>query len=265
MATSDLFIGYVRNVRASATAASVLAQRLAHAAPEDLTADERKALTRVRVCAQEVMDTRSERDRLAQPRLRPRLDAFIASWTAMDDALGATARIPRRVSPIGARAQALRGSLFPGGAGFVHWRATHAWAEGHRRVQRIADEELTTELIEVIGRAFLDAARLATDELADAIGTGKKPLETADARGLADALGRFSRAVGAYARLLVAHCDTDDDASMARLRAAVAPIDLHRARRRSSVTDVPDAPVELASSQPRSMPLAAPTTRDLMS
>jgi hypothetical protein len=63
---------------------------------------------------------------------------------------------------------------------------------------------------------------------------------------LAEALGRFSRGIGAYCRLVIAETDEDDEKSIAPFMSAMAPIDAHRGSSRGGTgedgVDVPSSP-----------------------
>ncbi len=252
MTTIDVqFSEYVRNVRSGALQASVLATRLQKAAPIDITNDEKKALKVVVLRAGEVSLVQSARDRLAPGKVRPVLLEYTSDWSAFLDALLAKARVPAHVSDGGARAREIATSLFPDGITFTQLDAESAWSEGNRRLERIAQEKLGDTIDELIGADFLKAAEKGTSALADAIGTGEADQATPSTTALIESLARFGKAVGAYGRLLAAHTDEDDPASVQRFLHAVAPIDAHRANMRSGpsapapadVPVVPDAPV----------------------
>ncbi len=229
-------------LRIGAQYAKPLARLLVNAAPSDLDADEKKAIKVVERIAAEVQEIFAERDRQSLARIRPERDAFVNQWTATVDALRAKARLPAEVGDTGPRARAVLDSLFGDGAAFVRLDAYAAWFEGQRRLDRIRDEDLGAEIDRLIGAEMLSAARGATTNLGNVIGVGRTPRDAPTSASMAEMLTRFSRAVGAYTRLLAARVDEDDARSIERFRRAVTPIDEYRAMRgRDS-----DAPLEPA-------------------
>jgi hypothetical protein len=221
---------YVRPARASVRSAAVLAARLAKAAPADVTDDERAALDAVVARAEEVRAAHSERDRLRPVKTRPLLDAHNEAWTATYDALGALMRC--RGSERGRRAGALRAVLFPDGIAFLRLSASSVWSESRRHLRRIEDESLGVELDALIGPEFLAQAKACTERLADAVGVSRGAPAVPNPSAITDALARFGRAVGAYARMMAAKVDETDERSAHRFLSALAPIDEHRAHAR---------------------------------
>lgn len=228
------FGDYVGGVRATSQTAAVLAARLEKAAPTDITTEEKNALRQVLATAREVHRVQSDRDRLAPAKLRPVLDDFVNDWSALADALVAHGRLSSSVSEEAPLAATLARSLFPDGVAFTQLPADRAWSEADRRLSRIETEELADDLERLIGAQFVEAVKQSTGRLANAIGTGPDAQPVASTTALAEALVKFGRAVGAYGRILAAHCDEEDDEAVARFLRAVAPIDQHRATMRPS-------------------------------
>ncbi len=250
MATEVEFADYVRGVRASGPSVAVLDARLEKAQPPDITTAEKKALKLVHDRAADVAAVQAARDRLAPGRLRPVLLSFLNDWTGLYDALSAKVRLPRTISDVGDRAETMRASLFPDGVSFTLLDAESAWSEGSRRLQRIDDEDLQSELVALVGKEFVMAVRSGTDALGAAIGTNDGGTEAPSSSALQEAIARFGKAVGNYGRVLAASCDEDDEESVQRFLKAVGPMDVHRAGMRSGASDHAD---------PTPAPVPAPT------
>ena len=230
MFTIDVqFHDYVRPIRSSATNATALNQRLHNQAPPDIKPDEREALAAVDAAAEEVRLVQAERDKLAPAQLRPVLTPFVSDWSALYGALLAKARVSPLVSDVGARAGVVAGSLFPDGVAFVQLPARGAWSEAFRRLERIDNEKMKKEIDELVGKEFLVGVERTTQALADALGMGEEPKVGSSSAALQDALNAFGRSVGAYGRVLAAHCDDSDPVSVERFLKAVKPMDEHRA------------------------------------
>jgi len=240
------FENYVGPVRANAQSALVLARRLEKAAPEDLTAHERRALSRVSEAAEAVQEIQSARERFAPIKLRPLLAALASDWAALEGALAAAARLAPELGDLGARAGRVLATLLPDGTSFTQRAAPAAWSEANRRLDRLREEDLDDEVVALVGRPFLDAVKRSTARLGDAIGVGRVPAPVASPTALAEALLEFGAAVGAYGRVLAgAVSDEKDDGQTRRFLAAVAPVDQHRAENRPSAP--PEADTEPAA------------------
>jgi hypothetical protein len=231
MMTEIPFHDYIRPVRASARTAAALAARLETAAPADLNAEQRKALRQVSLAAVDVLEVQSERDHLAPAKTRPILSKFTNDWSALYETLSGTSRLGD--DDRGARAVRVLASLFPDGVLFTQLPADQAWSEGKRRVMRLEAGDLGAEVEALVGQPFIAAVKKSTATLAAAIGIGKQARPVASTTALSQALLKFGRAVAKYCRTLVSAIDEDDDRSVARFLAAVAPIDVHRAAMRS--------------------------------
>lgn len=223
--------------RVGAQYAVPVARVMRNAMPRDATPEEESAMVQVEDVAQHVKVVYAERDRVSPSRTRARLGSFANAWSAIHEQLTAKGRLPEELGDIGPRALALNAAYFAEGVGFVKHDAYAAWFEGHRRIERLEGEGTMGELEALVGPEAIAYARKATDELGDAFGAGSTAIDVPSSTALADVLNKFSRAVGAYARLLMARVDEDDPASIERFRRAMQPIDDFRAMR-----DAKDAP-----------------------
>lgn len=248
--------------RASAQYAKPVARMLRNAAPPDITVEEKKALRTVEDLAEQVQDVLAERDRFSGARVRPYRDAFIKYWGALHDLLVARARLGADFGDEGVRSQALLDSYFAEGVAFLQLDAYAAWFEAQRRLDRMSEEEQLGELEAVAGPAMVQAIKKGTSALADAIGVGKVARnEVPSATAVQETMAKFSRAVGAYARLLAAKVDEENPASIERFRRAVAPIDEYRSMRGRGGSDEAEPgepePAEPQPSEPSIEPAPA--------
>jgi hypothetical protein len=242
------FSSYAGPVRATSRSTVVLAARLQNAAPDDLTDGQREALIELRARAHEVQAVQSERDRQAPAKTRVVREAVGSAWHAVHDGLSAASRLTgteRSNLAIG-----VLDSLFPFGVGFTQLDSEGCWSESERHIDRIDAEGFAATIDGLLGPEFLVAVRARHADLGDAIGVGTTPRATPSSTALVVALGKFGRAVGRYARLMMAAVDEGDEASCRRFLRAMAPIDVHRANARSANgggEPEPSEPVEPAA------------------
>ncbi len=226
---------YAGNFRIGAESALPVARRLDKAVPEDATPLQRRYCGELLEAAQLVQKTKSDRDRLAPEKIRPIKQVFQNDWGAFHGTLEGTRRL--RVGTRGARAGKLSDALLPDGLAFAVLEADEAWSEAERLLGRIEDEELESEIVEVIGAEFLTAIKKSTRELGEAIGVGRTYHEVPSSTGLQAALSELGRCIGRYVRTLLADVDERDPASVERFLRAVAPLDRYRAARSGGVSE----------------------------
>jgi hypothetical protein len=246
------FTPYVRPTRFGAAAGVVLAGRMIKAAPRDLTPSAKVALKRVRECAVRVQTVGKERDRLRPESMRP-LDAkFDGSWGALQARIEAWTRADL---PQGKEAQSLLTKLSLDSLAFLALDYESEWVESAKRLERI-DEEGYTRLVEKLaGAEFLSAVRQAHDALGEGLGIGKNAREIASSTELSEALRKLSLAIANYGLKLSAEVDVDDEDSVKRFLAAMAPLDAYRADARVTrdgepVEPQPEGPQPVTPSDP---------------
>jgi hypothetical protein len=201
---------------------------LIHAAPADISSEERVRLMAANAAADAIGDVLYDRDRVSSARIRQPLSSFTTSMGALHDVLVATSTLSGAESERAARAKEVLGTFFADGVAFTKLEAPAAWYEGERRMQQIEKHGLTEEIIAITGPGFLPAARKATTDLGEAIGVGSTPRDQPASRALQQKLAKFSRKVSAYVRLLAAAVDEESEDSVQRFLKAVAPIDEYR-------------------------------------
>ena len=236
--------------RAGAQYAKPVARLLFNSVPTDATSDEKKALRIVVEIADEVQAVLAERDRFSTARIQPFRNEFKSYWGGLHDILAAKARLGEGFGDVGVRAQRLIDAYFPEGVSFVNLDSYAAWFEGQRRLDRMAEEEAMAELEALASPQVVQAIKKSTAALAEAIGVGKTPRsDVPSATAVQETMAKFSRAVGAYTRLLAAKVDEADADSIERFRRAVAPIDEYRSMRGKGGTE-PEEPAEPEPTEP---------------
>jgi hypothetical protein len=233
---------YARRTRVTSQNASVLVRRMILAAPGDLNEDQRASLRHLGRSQEGLDDAKHRRALLDPGTIRPQLNDSNAVWGGISESLGAAERLP--LSKKAARAARLRAAIFPDGAPYLQNDAETAYVEARDRLERIRREELGTELDEVIGPEYREAADKTTVALGDAIGVGRTPRPPVSNAEVQEALTAISLALAVYVRKLLADLDETDPRSVQRFLAAVAPLDQHRAsmRARGETDEEPGEP-----------------------
>ncbi len=226
-----ILASYTGNIRVPARRCLPLALRLEHAAPDDITADQRTKLGAVSARAHEVDAVLTMRERGSGAVLREPRNAVATSWNAMHVRLTAMASVPPDLGPEGPEASLLASSLFPEGVSFTQYDAIESWQHSRRLLQRIDDEGVKERLEALAGPIFLRHVERSVARLGEAIGVRGSPVNSPSPRALADAVARFSFAVGAYARALSVDVNEGDESTIERFLSALSGIDEMRTTR----------------------------------
>lgn len=240
----------VRPPKLDRSSAVPLAIRLINLAPPDLSPGVRRALRDLREAAVDVQTVLKARHRADAVSLRPLDVAFDNAWGALHGRLTSAARLPHESAPLAKRAGELLDALFPDGLAFVLTDYETEWNEGEVRLGRIAEEGMERELVEIVGRLYLDHVRSAQTALGDALGVGREARRAPAPTGLQDSLTALGQRISSYVRMLSAEVDQSDEASVKRFLDAIAPLDAHRATRGQSGSD--------AAAEPSAPPSDAP-------
>lgn len=233
---------YARRTKVTAQNASVLVRRTMLAAPGDLTEDQRASLRNLGRANDGLDDAKHRKARLDPGTIRPQLNDSNASWGGMSDALIAAERLPH--SKKAARAAKLRAAIFPDGSPYLQNDSEASYVDARDRLELIRREELGTELDEVLGPEYREAAEKTTAALGEAIGVGKTPKPPVTNAEVQDALTSVSLALAVYVRKLLGDLDETDPRSVQRFLAAVAPLDQHRASMRARGESDEDEPTD---------------------
>jgi hypothetical protein len=180
---------------------------------------------------------------------RPFDNANDVAWGALIDRLSAYSALPRDRYPRAERAAALLTSLKLTERSWLTIDYHEQWAEGDKRLKRVAAESLRPELVELSGEDFVAEVERTHKEYGDALGiTANNGPESAEVADLSTLLRDTGRAIADYAVQLLAMHDPDDAENDRAVRHALEPLDTHRARtKRSSPAAEPtpdDPPVD---------------------
>lgn len=164
--------------------------------------------------------------------VRPFDLAVDRAWSAMHGRLSGWELIG---DPAAARATKLMRIFFPTGLSFTQLPWSAQWAEGEKRLARIAEEKLEPELRELVGGAFVDALKARQQEYGDALGMhGARHDHGPENEALMPLLRATLQAIADYAvQLAAAHNAEQDGKKRGALRKAIQPIE--DARRAAAV------------------------------
>lgn len=199
---------------------------LANAAPTDLASEGKKLLGRVK------KKTAALAARFALPGMHKDARAsdtvIDRAWGALYDRLDAYARLPVAVYPKAARALELREAIFPNESlVFLTLIFLAEWAESDKRLKQIDHDGLQNDLDGLCGKEFLENVRVAHAAYGEVLGV-TKPGQAVDTK-LAEEFAAVKKAIGKYSFHLASLADDDEPETVARVQAALLPLDEHRA------------------------------------
>jgi hypothetical protein len=222
---------YTRAPKLDVAGAVALSIQLLAAVPPEPTPAVKKAAKALRKKAIALQNAWKARDRM-EKRADPRPVDVMADG-AMGRLYGRIedyAGLPADQYPLAARAQEILATLFPEGLAFLKSEYVVQWAETQKRLERIEEENLATDIDKVAGPEFLADVRRVHKVYGEAVGV-TKARGTVDVPSLASPLREVSAAIAVHAVQLVAIVmDADADAPARRAaRAALRPLDAYRA------------------------------------
>ena len=223
-----------------------LARALLTASPKGAPAPVRKAARKLRTAATELQEARLARSRAGVVSDARSADKSMDNAvSALHQRLTACTLLSVEQHPLATRAAELLAALFPDGLKLLLLPYTEEWAEVDTLLRRIDADGLAPELDRLAGKEFLAAVRGAFVAYGSALGVTKKSAEVATVP-LADPLRSVGRAIAAYATQVVAAFDDSEGDARAALRAALVPLDAHRASvaRRREGTAKAEEPAE---------------------
>jgi len=156
--------------------------------------------------------------------VRPFDLAVDRAWSAMYGRLSGWELIG---DPAAARATKLMRIFFPTGLSFTQLPWSAQWAEGEKRLARIAEEKLEHELRDLVGAAFVDALKARQQEYGDALGMhGAGHDHGTQNEALMPLLRATLQAIADYAvQIAAAHNGEQDAKKRSGLRKAIQPIE----------------------------------------
>jgi len=242
---------YVRPPVLSVASGFALATALLSACPKSVTPELRNAARRLRKATLELQTQWLARDRSSvREDKRPADQRVDNGWSALERRVDAYSWLPQSEYPLATRAAELHQLMFPRGLTFLTLPYPEEWAEGEKLLRTIEENNLEADLNKIAGPEFLTEVRAAHHVYGAALGVTRATEAPVDV-SLAAPLRTVQRAIVNYAVKLVAMADEEDESTMTMVRAALAPIDAHRAAmaRRTSPAE-PPAPVDPNSPVP---------------
>lgn len=216
---------YVHNTRVSSAKAVALVRQLEASAPGDLSPQERSALQWMKEVADEVSNVGEARVRSAPSSLREPRNAMSGAVTALHDGLRTIATVPAHVGPEGEEAARIIDVVFPEGTVFIRLDAMGLWNGVRLVLERIDGAGLAVRIDALLSPSLLRTVRMGFERLTRAIKATGTTAPAVPKTALQEANAKFSFALAQYARTLSVAVRHDDEASMARFVAALAPID----------------------------------------
>jgi len=206
-----------------------LARQLEAAAPASPSAPITAALRQVRESADGYQTKRAALDGIPRAVVARPYQRLRRAWNACARSLDARAVVDddlaKKATELGAENSAHDATI-------AHGTAAELWAASDLILRAISAPEVHAPLEEIVGAAVLSHVLEAHDALGHALGVDGATGSATESRSGAAAPMR--RAIYAYLRVLMGELDVEDDASLARFRNAVKPLDELRAARGSS-------------------------------
>ena len=246
---------YVRGVVADVPSAYSLGVGLLSAVPSEEDRDSlvRKSARGLRKSVVTLRDAWREAAKAGRANRRPYDAAADASWRALSaglDMVGAITGTPEDDARA-ARALALSQRIFPEGLAFTQAPSATQWAPADRILVEIDGSGLAGELEELIGPRPLAFVRRAHAAYGEAL-TITQPADGSKIY-LRDPLRGVQLAIRQYVFALFAVYPPEDPKNAALLKAALAPIDAHRAAQARAPS--PSEPSEPLPVEPPSEPV----------
>lgn len=201
---------------------------LLSALPKSAPDDVKKAARKLRKSVVTLQGAWEKAGGPAGPRdKRPADQATDNAWACLHGRLSDYAALPAAQWPKAARAQDLIDQLFPDGLTFLQLPYATEWAESEKRLARIEANKLANDIDALAGSEFLAEVRRAHAHYGLVLGI-TKAAKGDGPENLADPLRALGKSIVQYALKLVGLA-SDSEESLRMVRAALRPIDEHRA------------------------------------
>ena len=247
MADEIDFLPYSRPPRLDATGGLAVARRLIKACPTAGFPSARKKVPAVREAALALQTEAKLRARTRPANMKPIDSALDTAWSAVRDRIAPwTWTTDAKLDAQRRLAAKMLASYFPDGVEFVKLAYEQQWVESEQLLQRIKEEGARDVLEELAGKPFLANLESAHAAYGDALDLGDEaaPKTAASPTGIAERVGKLSRAIFDYTRALAGDVDLGDPSSVAAFRDAVAPLDAYRARLSGGLEQDPETPLD---------------------
>ncbi|MEC7523373.1 MAG: hypothetical protein VYE22_26065 [Myxococcota bacterium] len=255
---------YLRPPRLSSLSGVFVSRALLEVTPPDPSDALRRAAGYVRETGEAIRLVLMERSQAQPPNIRASdLRADTIAHAIRDGLQVATQLTPTELAR---RAAVLLTTLFPDGTGFLRLPAREQWGQTEVLLQRIDRDGLASEIDAVLRPEYLALLREAHEAYGRALGLGHDANDAPKSDALRDSITDLSYAIAEYGRVLVGELVPGDEASEARFRRAVGPLDAHRealARRARAGGEEPEEPeVDIDSPLPEVDPPTPPVVDD---
>lgn len=213
----------VPDVITGITLGVALLNAMPRSAPDGL----KKAAGKLRIATVALQDAWNWSERSATPGEKRMADIAIDNaWTALHSRLEAYSILPQTRWPRSSRAGELLAAVFPDGLAFLSLPYAEQWADGERRLKRVADLSLTREIDEISGVEFLAEVKQAQARYGEVLALAKPGSKQGP--DLTEHLRTLTRSVSAYALQVIAMAD-GTAASVRVIKIILKPIDELRA------------------------------------
>jgi hypothetical protein len=238
---------YIRPPRIDVPAGIALGHQLLAAAPETMPQQATSALGELRSAVTDLESRWAQRDLAPRPEdPRPTDLAADNAWSCLVVRLEAAASLPPDIYPFALRARELLQLLFPDRLAFTQLDYPSQWAEAQKRLSNIQAHSLAFDIDRIAGAEYLTEVRRTHERYGAIVGTSQAKDSPVIVPELAEPLRRLGRAIAGYGIQMVALYFSSDEASRARVRRALHPLDQYRAaasrRNQANTTNEPPKP-----------------------
>lgn len=203
----------------------------------------RAAARELRGATQRVQAQWAKQKPRAKTDQRPFDNAADVSWGALIDRLGAQAALPRARHPRAEQAATLLDALELRDRSWLTLRYNEQWAQGQRRLDRVAADDLRGAIDAVAGDGFLAEVEFAHKAYGEALGITTRHDDVDDNVAMVEPLRALSAAVAEYGLQLCALHRGASAQTRKDIGKALRPIDAHRDRYARGTAETEEEPV----------------------
>ncbi|MDO9022622.1 MAG: hypothetical protein Q8S73_43330 [Deltaproteobacteria bacterium] len=221
---------YVIAPQISVASGVALAISLLHHVPAKLGEGVRGAARELRAATQRVQGEWARQKPRAKADQRPFDNAADVAWGALGDRLLAQASLPAARHPLAPRAGEMLDALELRDRSWLRLRYNEQWAQGQRRLDRVAAEGLRGDIDAAAGKGFLGEVEFAHAAYGEALGITAKHETSEENVAMVEPLRALAAAIAEYGLQVGAQYRGADEGTRAAIRAGLRPIDEHRVR-----------------------------------
>lgn len=218
---------YMTPTRFDGLSGVFLARSLLGVLPDDPSPRLQAAAAEVRRTAEKIRLTLIRRKHEAPAEVRKHDLLAGDAWISVREGLESRSLLAN--TEVGERAAKLLTELFPDGTSFVRLPGPKEWSESDLLLQRIDDGGFASEIDDLLGPEHLTFLRATHEAYGRALGIGRDANMAPESDALRESLSELADAIAEYGRIMVGELERDDEASRARFRRSMGPLDAHRA------------------------------------